>query len=79
MVDGARVIAMTAERQQAGRGRASLLVVHSDTLDREERRACLRGDAVISAEGGVGFPPSRIVCGTEDLKPTNQQGEGRWQ
>jgi hypothetical protein len=55
------------------------LLVHSDTLDREERRACLRGDAVISAEGGVGFPPSRIVCGTEDLKPTNQQGEGRWQ
>ena len=41
--------------------------------------ACLRDDAVVSAEDGEGFPLSRIACGTEDLKPTNQQGDGRSQ
>jgi hypothetical protein len=39
----------------------------------------LRDDAVVSAEDGEGFPLSRIACGTEDLKPTNQQGDGRSQ
>jgi hypothetical protein len=47
-----------------------LLLVRSDTLDRDERRACLRGDAVVSAEDGECIPDSRIASRRSNLAPT---------
>jgi hypothetical protein len=48
------------ERQQIGEAQRHLLLVQSDTLDRDERRACLQGDAVVSAEDDERIPDSRI-------------------
>jgi hypothetical protein len=48
------------------------LLVHSDTLDRDERRACLRSDAVVSAEDGERIPHSRIAA-RGSLAPTQRQ------
>ena len=47
--------------RSGSRAAPALLVVRSGHLDRDDRRACLRGDGGVSAEDGERSPDCRIV------------------
>jgi len=72
---GLRFSYLVAKRESSERRFGHLLLVHFDTLDRDERRACMRGVAVVSAEDGERMTDSRITCRRSSLVPAMRRRE----